>query len=180
VPNAGAYDGILGVRVGNRLGARDFRFIGVVGFSEEEGVRFGVPFIGSRALVGTARELLDADLRIGEAIREFGLDPSCISEARLLSAAYFEIHIEQGPVLEHFGLPLGVVDSIAGQSRWIVTFKGAANHAGTTPMHLRRDALACAASDSSCSADRTRNDGLVATVGRCEVEPGAGNVVPGS
>jgi allantoate deiminase len=83
-------------------------------------------------------------------------------------------------VLEHLNFPVAVVEAIAGQSRWTVTFIGAANHAGTTPMHLRRDALACAAewigSVRQCGLDLEH---LVATVGRCEVEPGAGNVVPG-
>jgi len=180
VPNAGAYDGILGVVLGIALARVTSASLAIVGFSEEEGVRFSVPFIGSRALIGSAQDLLDSDARVGDAIREYGLDPSRISEARLPGMAYFEIHIEQGPVLEHLGLPLGVVDSIAGQSRWSVTFTGAANHAGTTPMHLRRDALMCAA-EWFLAVRQTAlgTDGLVATVGRCEVEPGAGNIVPG-
>ena len=180
VPNAGAYDGILGVVLGIALASVTEGPLAVVGFSEEEGVRFGVPFIGSRAVAGTCQVLLDCDGRIAEAIRAFGFDPSRIREARMQGAAYFEIHIEQGPVLEHLGLPLGVVDAIAGQSRWAVTFTGAANHAGTTPMHLRRDALGCAAEwIVAVQQVAGQIEGLVATVGRCEVEPGAGNVVPG-
>ena len=181
VPNAGAYDGILGVMLGIAL-ARETRDVplAVVGFSEEEGVKFGVPFIGSRALTGTAQPLLDADPRIAESIRDYGFDPARLDEARLTGAAYFEIHIEQGPVLEHRNLPLGIVDGVAGQSRWEVMFSGAANHAGTTPMHLRRDALVRAAEWILTVERRGREtEGLVATVGHCDVEPGAGNVIPG-
>jgi allantoate deiminase len=180
VPNAGAYDGILGVVLAIALARETTAPLAVVGFSEEEGVRFGVPFIGSRALVGNAEPLLKADERIGEAIRGYGLDPEQVPEARLPGAAYFEIHIEQGPVLEYLGLSIGVVEAIAGQSRCTVTFTGAANHAGTTPMKLRRDALACAAEWILAVKQRGHEvHGLVATVGRCEVEPGVGNVVPG-
>jgi allantoate deiminase len=181
VPNAGAYDGILGVVMGIALARLTNSIpLTVVGFSEEEGVKFGVPFIGSRALIGTVQPLIDADQRIAQSIREFGLDPVRIGEARIDASAYFEIHIEQGPVLEHLNLRLGVVEAIAGQSRWTIKFIGSANHAGTTPMHLRRDALVCAA-EWILAVQRIglESPGLVATVGRCEVEPGAGNVVPG-
>ena len=178
VPDAGAYDGILGVVAGIALAAEcpDVPLL-VVGFSEEEGVRFGFPFLGSRAIIGSATDLLDA--RVCEAIRSYGLDPVRIDDARLRADAYFEIHIEQGPVLEHHGLAVAVVDAIAGQSRWSVTFNGKANHAGTTPMALRNDALVTAARWILKVDQNARNTpGLVATVGRCEVEPGAGNVIP--
>ena len=180
VPDAGAYDGILGVMCGLALASSSSRPLAVVGFSEEEGVKFGVPFIGSRALIGTARSMLDADPRIAAAIAGYGLDASKVDDARLPGTGYFEIHIEQGPVLEHHALPIGVVDAIAGQSRYAVTFTGMANHAGTTPMHLRCDALV-RASEWIVKVDRYARsiEGLVATVGRCEVEPGAGNVIPG-
>ena len=178
VPNAGAYDGILGVVMGIALARQcTDRPLAVVGFSEEEGVKFGVPFIGSRALIGSP---IVGDRRIDASIREYGLDPSTVADAVMGGSGYFEIHIEQGPVLEHLDLPLGVVDAIAGQSRLTVTFTGTANHAGTTPMALRRDALACAAEWILAVQRRGREtQGMVATVGRCEVEPGAGNVVPG-
>jgi allantoate deiminase len=95
--------------------------------------------------------------------------------------AYLEFHIEQGPVLESLGLPLGVVTSIAGQSRFSIDFRGQANHAGTTPMHLRRDALAAAARWISLVERHARaTPGLVATVGSVEVLPGASNIVPGT
>ena len=93
---------------------------------------------------------------------------------------YLEFHIEQGPVLDTLNLPLGVVTAIVGQSRCEVTFRGEANHAGTTPMHLRRDALAAAARWTSFVERTARaTPGVVATVGALHVHPGAANVVPG-
>jgi allantoate deiminase len=184
VPHAGAFDGILGVVLGlalvEKLAGRRLKFsIEVVGFSEEEGVRFGVPFIGSRAFIG--EEVADA--RVSDAIRAFGLDPASIADAQAADNAlgYLEFHIEQGPILERLGLPLGIAESIAGQSRLAVTFQGRQNHAGTTPMSLRRDALAAAA-QWICAVEREAGAtaGLVATVGRLEVEPGATNVIPGA
>ncbi len=145
VPNAGAFDGILGVVMGIALveHAGPTLPLEVVGFSEEEGVRFGTPFIGSRALVGT----LTLTAEVEQAIRDYGLDPAQLPEARIAQqvAGYVEFHIEQGPVLDRAGLPLAVVEAIVGQSRWALTFEGHANHAGTTPMNLRHDALAAAA-----------------------------------
>ncbi len=185
VPNAGAFDGILGVVLGialvEALGSAQAIPIEVIGFSEEEGVRFGVPFIGSRAVTGT---LDDSTISrgIGDAIRAFGLDPAALDKARLNSnmAGFLEIHIEQGPVLDDLGRRLGIVEGILGQSRMRVTFHGQANHAGTTPMALRRDALAAAAewiSRVECLALPDRE--LRATVGAIEVEPNATNVIAG-
>jgi len=184
VPNAGAFDGILGVVMGVGLierlaGAKLAIDIEVVGFSEEEGVRFAMPFIGSLAYTG---QLHSVDSRIAEAIRDFGLDPARIPEAAMPPGAigYLEFHIEQGPVLESLGLPLGVVECIAGQSRFNVTFQGKANHAGTTPMHLRQDAVAAAAEwILQVEATAINTQGLVATVGRLAAQPGAGNVIAG-
>jgi allantoate deiminase len=153
--------------------------IEVIGFSEEEGVRFGVPFIGSRALIGDIDDQLLA--MIADAITAFGLDPKRIDEARAGDDAlgYLEFHIEQGPVLESLDLPLGVVETISGQSRLDVLFKGRANHAGTTPMNLRRDALAGAAEWMGAVEREARAvPGAVATVGRVIVSPGASNVIP--
>lgn len=190
VPNAGAYDGVLGFVLGialvERLEGKRLPFgIEVIGFSEEEGVRFG-PFLSSRALVGRVEEALTArdaaGITVAEAIRNFGLDPNEIHDARMTEDAigYLEFHIEQGPVLESIGQPLAVVEAIAGQSRFIFRFIGKANHAGTTPMHLRRDALTCAAEwIAAVDAHAKVTEGLVATVGRIEVQPGAGNVIPG-
>ncbi len=186
VPHAGAFDGILGVVLGvelvELLVGRRFHFaIEVVGFSEEEGVRFGVPFIGSRALIGDIDEGLSA-LATG-AIRAYGLDPSKIPDARITgpTVGYLEFHIEQGPVLESLNLSLGVVTAIAGQSRWDVRFEGHANHAGTTPMHLRHDALAGAAEwIGAVEREAIAGRDLVATVGKIDARPGAGNVIAGS
>jgi allantoate deiminase len=192
VPNAGAYDGVLGVVLAialvEALGKHSLPFdIEVIGFSEEEGVRFRVPFIGSRALIGTIdRELLNRcdarNVTLEQAIRNFGLDPSRIDEAALdpQAFAYLEFHIEQGPVLDSLDKPLAVVEAIAGQTRVILVFTGQANHAGTTPMHLRHDALAGAAEWMGIVETEAKDvPGLVATVGSLEVQPGAANVIPG-
>jgi allantoate deiminase len=192
VPQAGAFDGVLGVVLAialvESLGERRLPFdIEVIGFSEEEGVRFGAPFIGSRALAGTIDGALlsrcDANgISVRDAIRQFGLDPNGIIDARAVPDAlgYLEFHIEQGPVLESANAPLGVVEAIAGQSRLDAVFTGAANHAGTTPMRLRRDALAGAAEwIAAVEREACATAGLVATVGRLDVSPGAGNVIPG-
>jgi allantoate deiminase len=191
VPHAGAFDGILGVALGialvDLLGGRRLPLaIEVVGFSEEEGVRFSVPFIGSRALAGTVDDDLlhrrDGEgVSVREALVDFGLDPARLSEARANRAiGYLEFHIEQGPVLDRLSLPLGVVTAIAGQTRAEVTFTGAANHAGTTPMSARRDALAAAAEwIGLVERDARSVPDLVATIGRIDVAPGAANVVPG-
>jgi allantoate deiminase len=185
VPDAGAFDGILGVVLGIALvevyGEPKNIALEVIGFSEEEGVRFGKPFIGSRAFVGTLDEsLLTGD--VTEAIRAYGLNPAGLPEAHFDSAtaAYLEFHIEQGPVLESLNLPLGIVNGIAGQSRFSLVFTGQANHAGTTPMPLRRDALAAAAEwISRVEALANNEQGLTATVGSIRVEPNAGNVIAG-
>jgi allantoate deiminase len=182
VPHAGPFDGILGVIIGialaeGRPGHRSAP-LELVGFSEEEGVGVGGPFIGSRALVGDPvmnEEVLAT-------IRSYGLDPAEIPRAAIGSEVrgYLEFHIEQGPVLENLGLPLGVVEAIAGQSRFEVRFTGKGNHAGTTPMNLRHDALAGAAEwIGLVEREGGATPGLVATVGRLDVQPGAGNIIPG-
>ena len=180
VPDAGAFDGVLGVVLGLALiEANPIISIEVIGFSEEEGVRFVKPFLGSRALVG------DTEWRtpeIDSALRDFGLDPAELPGVRFVkeTVGYLEFHIEQGPVLENLNLPLGIVEAIAGQSRFVLYFEGRANHAGTTPMSLRTDALV-AASRWICEVDRyaRARPGLVATVGSVQVSPNATNVIPG-
>ena len=171
VPHAGAYDGILGVMLGIALAARCRTCaLEIAAFSEEEGARFGVPFIGSRALVG--EPVMDS--AVLAAIRDFALDPACLPAAEMDAAVrgYCEIHIEQGPVLEALGIPLGVVESIVGLRRLDVAFHGKANHAGTTPMDLRRDALAGAAEWIGAVEREARAvPGLVATVGQVQVSP---------
>ena len=192
VPNAGAFDGILGVvlAVGlvKSLEGMKLPFgIEVIGFSEEEGVRFGVPFIGSRALVGRVDEELlgrkdERGASVRKAIQDFGLNPNEISRATLRDdvLGYIEFHIEQGPVLEHLGRPLGLVEAIVGQNRLEFTFSGQANHAGTTPMNLRHDALAAVAELILAVENLAqRTPGTVATVGFVEARPGATNVIAG-
>jgi allantoate deiminase len=194
VPNAGVYDGVLGVVLALEWVeiAREIAFsmpIEVIAFSDEEGVRYGVPFLGSRAVAGAFDEKLlaceDADgVRMDDAIRTFGLDPGKIGEAAIDPRevyGFIEMHIEQGPVLETENLQLAVVDAIVGQTRMELRFTGQANHAGTTPMHLRRDALAGAA-EWMVEVERfaLSTSGLVATAGTITAEPGATNVIPGN
>lgn len=189
VPNAGAFDGVLGVVLGIALvealdGERLPIEIEVIGFSEEEGVRFGFPFIGSRAFVGTLEDslLVREDPRgtsVASAIASFGLDPSALADAVFdpRTFAYLEFHIEQGPVLANTGQPIAVVDAIAGQSRATVVFEGEANHAGTTPMSFRRDALTAAA---EWILEVERRPGAVSTVGKLDIPGAATNVIPGN
>lgn len=190
VPNAGRYDGILGVVIAMALiaaikGEQLPYAIELVGFSDEEGTRFGIPFIGSRALVGRVDESLlqteDADgISVHDAISNFGLNPSEIPAASLDHnvCGYLEFHIEQGPVLEKLGLPLAAVEAIGGQTRLEFTFLGRANHAGTTPMHLRADAVAGAAEwITLVEHEANAIPRLVATVGSVATLPGAANVI---
>lgn len=193
VRDAGRYDGLLGVTLALALvkalaGQRLPLALEVVAFSEEEGVRFGVPFLGSKAVVGQFEvellQLRDAEGQSMEAvIRAFGLEPAQIPQAAYNPAqvrGFLEFHIEQGPVLEALGYPLGLVEGIVGQSRLEVAFRGKAGHAGTAPMHLRKDALAGAAEWISLVEREAREEpGLVATVGMIQALPGAANVIPG-
>jgi allantoate deiminase len=192
VPNAGAFDGIFGVMLAislvESLCGQKLPFgIEIIGFSEEEGVRFGVPFIGSRALVGRLDgELLgrkdEHGISVRKAIEDFGLDPGEVSDAALCDnvLGFLEFHIEQGPMLENVGSALGVVEDIVGQDRLEFTFTGQANHAGTTPMNLRRDALAAAAEWIIAVENLAqRTPGIVATVGLLDSGPGAVNVITG-
>ncbi len=195
VRDAGKYDGPLGVMVAitavQRLRDADKRLpfaIEVLAFADEEGLRFGSTYLGSRAFSGAfdAAELTRTDsdgISMAEAIRRFGGDPARIAGDRWVGGpllGYLEVHIEQGPVLEQLGLPVGVVSAIAGQDRYDLTFTGEAGHAGTVPMRLRRDALVAASAFVQRVHDyATSHEGLVATVGRMTVEPGAANVIPG-
>jgi len=192
VPNAGAFDGVLGVTLALEWVAIAQQLnlpldLEVIAFSEEEGVRFNVPYIGSRAVAGrfdpALLELKDKEgITVEAAIRDFGLDPARIYEAVLddSTIGYIEPHIEQGPVLEAEGLQVAAVTVIVGQTRMSITFTGHANHAGTTPMNLRHDALTGASEFVIAVEDLARrSDGLLATVGKIENEPNVGNVVPG-
>ena len=192
VPNAGAFDGILGVVLGiaivEELRGQHLPFaIEVIGFSEEEGVRFSKPFLGSLALVGKldagTLALTDRNgISIRQAMEAYGLDPAQLPSAVLSEGAfaYLEFHIEQGPVLESEDAALGIVEALVGQTRMELVFTGQANHAGTTPMHLRHDAMAAAADWIVGVEDYANShEGLVATVGKVETSPGAGNVIAG-
>jgi allantoate deiminase len=192
VPNAGAFDGILGVVLGvavvEELQGKHLSFaIEVIGFSEEEGVRFNKPFLGSLAIVGKldAEALACTDRNgtsVREAIQAYGLDPTQLPAAVLSddAFAYLEFHIEQGPVLENEDTSLAIVEALVGQTRMRLVFTGHANHSGTTPMRLRHDAMAAAAEWIVAVEDYAGpQDGLVATVGKVEVSPGAGNVIAG-
>jgi allantoate deiminase len=192
VPNAGTFDGILGVVLGvavvEQLRGQHLPFaIEVIGFSEEEGIRFNKPFLGSLALIGNLdpETLARTDrngITLADAIRNYGLDPANLADALLPEGAfaYLEFHIEQGPILESEGASLGIVEALVGQTRLQLTFTGQANHAGTTPMHLRHDAVAAAAEwIIAVEAYANANPGLVATVGKVETSPGAGNVIAG-
>ena len=196
VRDAGKWDGPLGLFTAiacvadlNRRGRRLPFAVEVIGFADEEGVRFSSTLLGSRAVAGTFDEkLLDARDRAGIAMRdamvEFGLDPARIGAAvrtRGELLAYVELHIEQGPVLEQNNLPLGVVTVISGATRLAAKLTGMAGHAGTVPMALRRDALAGAAESIAAVEEFCKNDaaGLVGTVGYIDAKPGATNVIPG-
>ena len=196
VPNAGRYDGSLGVIIAIEAAAMFGRShpeslpfaLEVLGFSDEEGVRYGARCIGSRAIVGefdaTWLDLLDEEgVPMSVAFGEFGLAPE--SHAGATASApilgYLEAHIEQGPVLQADDQPLAIVSSIAGQTRLRARFVGEAGHAGTQPMTLRRDALPAACEwVVEVEALATETDDLVATVGIMEVEGAASNVVPGA
>jgi allantoate deiminase len=191
VPNAGAFDGPLGIVLAltaiEELGVTPLPFhIELIAFAEEEGARFGFPFLSSLAATGklTAEQLERTDdngISVADAIRNFGLNPNNIATTSALAPDTFaalEVHI--GPVLEADNASLAVVEAIVGQSRLELTFTGHANHAGTTPMPMRHDALTAAA-QWIVEVERyaANYSQLVATVGRMTALPGAMNVVPG-
>jgi len=194
VRNAGRYDGLFGIlspiacvadlhRRARRLPVA----IEVVAFGDEEGVRFGVSLIGSKAMAGRFDaawlDQADADgVTMREALQRFGGDPQAVASLDRRGGAvvaFVESHIEQGPVLLQAGLPLGIVTAIAGGSRIRCAVTGLAGHAGTVPMGARQDALAAAA-EMVLALERhcTEHPGLVGTVGRMTVLPGAINVIP--
>ena len=195
VRDAGKYDGMLGVVSAIEcvadLSARAVRLpfaVEVIGFADEEGVRFAATLLGSRAVAGTFDPAwLDKTDQDGATMRAAlmasGFDPARVGDAarrRDDVLAYVELHIEQGPVLEAEGLPVGVVTAISGGNRFNVEVTGMAGHAGTVPMSLRRDAL-CAAAECALAVERIARgmSEVVGTVGRIEALPGAINVIPG-
>ncbi|MEM8781338.1 MAG: Zn-dependent hydrolase [Planctomycetota bacterium] len=196
VPGSGRYDGVLGVLVAlaavealNQNPQHRLPFhVDILGFSEEEGVRFQTPYIGSRAVAGSLDPgLLDRKdpdgISLRAALEQFGLDPARLPEAaydKRHVLGYTEVHIEQGPVLDAAQKPIGVVSGIAGQSRLMMRFTGQAGHAGTVPMGQRRDALVAAAKLAVEVQDFGKSlDGLRATVGFFDTWPNVRNVVPG-
>ena len=195
VVDAGAYDGTLGVVAGLGVIAflkqKQIRYpftIEIVAFGDEENVRFPSHLSSSRALAGTFDPLIlearDAHgISFKEALAHFNLKPETIPALKRDPASllgYLEVHIEQGPVLQHENLPLGIVTSINGASRRGVTLKGVAGHAGTVPMALRKDPLAgFVEMAASLETMAGRYADAVATIGRIEVHPNAINVIPG-
>ncbi len=195
VRDAGRYDGNLGVILPiacvaewNRAGKRFPFALEVVGFAEEEGVRFKATLLGSRAIAGTFdTKVLDNPDEDGKTMREVmlaaGFDPAGLPAAahqREQVLAFIEVHIEQGPVLLNEGLPVGVVTAISGATRFLVDLEGLAGHAGTVPMDMRRDAAMAAAEIGLYIEKRCGGmPGLVGTVGQFNVPNGATNTVPG-
>ncbi|KAB1080722.1 allantoate amidohydrolase [Methylobacterium soli] len=193
VRDAGRYDGTLGVVTAiaavaalHEAGLRMPFAVEVLAFGDEEGVRFPVTLTGSRALAGrfepAALDCQDGDgISLRDALTKFGLDPEGVGRLARAPAdvlGYLEVHIEQGPVLEAEDLPVGIVTAIAGAARYSVVVEGAAGHAGTVPMGLRRDAAAAAAEMILAVEAVARADAdLVATVGTVEVPRGAVNVI---
>jgi allantoate deiminase len=194
VPNAGRYDGMLGVLLAiatvKRLAptASSFPFaIEVVAFSDEEGTRFGTALLGSRAFAGTWDEewwkLTDKDgISLFEAFQDFGLDPARLPNAYRRPDqlfGYLEAHIEQGPILEDAKRQLAVVTSIAGARRFSFTMHGKAGHAGGTPYDRRKDALVGASELVVAVENLSRRHHVIGTVGRMQAYPGGVNVIPG-
>ncbi len=195
VRNAGRFDGPLGVMLGVACVEQLYHSktrppfaIDVIGFADEEGVRYQSTYLGSRAVAGSfdLRDLKRKDpdgVTMAETISSFGGNPGAIKSAKYNPAnliGYLEAHIEQGPVLEERNHAVGIVTGIAGQTRARVTFTGRAGHAGTTPLPSRKDAL-CAAAEFIVGVEHLarENPGLMATVGQVVVEPNASNVIPG-
>lgn len=195
VVNGGDYDGIAGVicaievaRLLKEEGVAPKRNFVVVGFCDEEGMRFGTGYFGSGAMLGHrdveyTKKFADTDgITIYEAMKGYGLDPEKIGEAAWKKGSighFLEAHIEQGPVLDAEGTELGLVDGIVGIQRYMVTVHGRADHAGTTPMDMRMDAVDAATKVISKIADwaREKADGTVSTIGYINTVPGGMNIV---
>jgi allantoate deiminase len=198
VPHGGRFDGAVGVvgalevvRMLNEGGIRTERPLWVVAFASEEGARFGEHCLGSRAVSGALEpgdlnRLRDTSgTTLAEAIRELGMDPNALASSRWRREeidAFLELHIEQSVVLEAQGIPVGLVDAIAGNTRVRMTMRGRADHSGGTPMHYRKDALAAAAEvvvAAETIANEPRRRATVATVGRIDNYPNSITTIPG-
>lgn len=195
VINGGDYDGIAGVicaiEVARQLkesGIQPKRNFVAVGFCDEEGMRFGTGYFGSGAMLGNrdpdyCKKFKDTDgISIYDAMKEYGLDPEKVQDAAWEngSIGYFlEAHIEQGPVLDAENIEIGLVDCVVGIQRYMVTVHGRADHAGTTPMDMRMDAVEAATKVISKIPDwaREKADGTVATTGYIKTTPGGMNIV---
>lgn len=196
VRDAGRFDGMLGVVAPlvcieqlQKNGVKLPFAVEIVGFCDEEGVRFPSTLLGSRAMAGTLDPAVlnecDANsISLANALESFGQDPARIGSAARSAdelLGFVEVHIEQGPVLEREELPVGLVSAISGAARYTVSCTGMAGHAGTVPMELRRDALVAA---SECVVEIERicraQPDVVGTVGVIDATPGAGNVIPGN
>jgi beta-ureidopropionase / N-carbamoyl-L-amino-acid hydrolase len=202
VAGAGRFDGIVGVlggleavRLLTEAGLALEHDLRLVDFLGEEPNDFGLSCVGSRALAGHLQaEHLELSATTGAhgtapgecdtlaaALQRTGLEPAAALKASLRPhevGAFVELHVEQGPVLERAGIPLGVVSAIAGIHRMVIEVSGRPDHAGTTPMEQRKDALAAAA-EAVLAVEAAGGEGGVATTGRLKVEPGAANIVPG-
>ena len=196
IPNAGKYDGVVGVLGGleairalQQSGFRPTRSIELIVFTSEEPTRFGIGCLGSRMLSGTltaenARRLIDGSDQLLEDVRQKAGMQGNLESVRLPSGSYsafVELHIEQGPLLERAQVLLGIVESIAAPASLQITLEGAGGHAGGVLMHDRKDAL-CAAAETILAVETAANSSgsqdTVATVGICEVFPGAVNSIP--
>ncbi|MBD0295398.1 MAG: M20 family metallo-hydrolase, partial [Flavisolibacter sp.] len=196
VVNAGKFDGPLGVLIGLDVVEKIFFYrdtlpfhIELIAFSDEEGIRFHTTFLGSKVVAGSFDKSLlqkkDASgTTLNAVIQKMGGDPERLHQDAIQPQdwlAYFEMHIEQGPVLYKQNIPVAVVTAIAGQKRIEVRFKGMAGHAGTVPMDMRRDALCCA-SEFVLEVEKfglAKKEKIVATVGKLQVAHAASNVIPG-
>jgi ureidoglycolate amidohydrolase len=196
IPNAGKYDGVVGVLGGleairalQRAGFRPKHAIELLIFTSEEPTRFGIGCLGSRLLSGTlsadaARKLTDTDGATVEEVRRSAGFAGSLEEVQLRKGyykAFVELHIEQGPILEREHKPLGVVEKIAAPASLRVTVEGSGGHAGGVLMSDRRDALCAAAELILALEHAARTSGAidtVATVGMCDVFPGAVNSIP--
>jgi allantoate deiminase len=194
VINAGKFDGPLGVIMGLDLVEHLIQtktrlpfHIELIAFSDEEGVRFHTTYLGSKTVAGAFdNSLLEkkdpAGVTLKEVIKKIGGDINKLAGDAIPEKdwlGYFEIHIEQGPVLYEKNIPVAVVDSISGQRRAEIAFHGIAGHAGTVPMNMRNDALACAAEFILEAEKLAKENNIVATVGRLNINHAATNVIPG-
>lgn len=196
VINAGKFDGPLGIIIGIDLAKnlisqnKKLPFhLECVAFSDEEGVRFHTAYLGSKVLAGTLEKSIlqkaDADgITIEKVIHDIGGDVNNLAQDSISAddwLGYYEIHIEQGPVLYEKDIPIAIVSGIAAQKRIEVYFWGEAGHAGTVPMNMRSDAL-CSAAECIIEVERyakTKGDKFVATIGKLNIPDSASNVIPG-